>query len=61
MQTDKYGQHEVLHMASFVQRVVDEELVGHGAIKANPEWLVLAERASEVLVQLYQSIGNKTL
>lgn len=56
-QSDDYGRHEVLHMASFLHGAVVSELCEHRQIKANPEWKSLAEVASESLWKLYQAIG----
>lgn len=51
------GCHEALHMASFLASAVDQELREHPAIQRNPEWLRLAETATEALADLYQKIG----
>jgi hypothetical protein len=56
-QEDDYGRHEVLHMSAFLAKAVDEELLEHEQIKANPEWKALAEKASDALGELYQAIG----
>ncbi len=58
-QTDDYGRHEVLHMASFLMSAVETELVEHEAVRAEPEWLALAEAARKALFDLYQAIGLK--
>jgi hypothetical protein len=55
------GCHEALHMASFLASAVDQELREHPAIQANPEWLKLAETATEALADLYQKIGAQHL
>ncbi len=59
MQTDDYGRHEALHMASFLENAVEVELVQHDAVKAEPEWLKLAEAARKALADLYLAIGLK--
>lgn len=56
-QMDDYGRHEVLHMAAYFERAIDEELCDHEQIKSNPEWLALAEKACESLAELYQAIS----
>lgn len=61
MSPGSFGCHEVLHMASFLCASVDEQLCEHAAIKANPEWVALADRARDALLDLYQSIGAKHL
>lgn len=53
-----YGCHEALQMASVFAELVDRRLCGHQAIKLNPEWLALAEKAATALADLYQSIGS---
>ena len=55
------GCHEALHMASFLCHSVDSELCEHEAIKADPKWLALAQKAAGALMDLYQSIGAKHL
>jgi hypothetical protein len=60
-QTDDYGRHEVLHMASFLEGVVDEELLKHDVVRAEPEWLALAEAARKALADLYLAIGARHL
>lgn len=54
---DSYMIHEALHMASFFASAVDEELLGHPAIRANKDWKKLARNAAHSLMDLYQAIG----
>lgn len=61
MSPGSFGCHEALHMASFLCAAVDEQLCEHEAVKANPEWLAMAEVAREALMDLYQMIGAKHL
>lgn len=56
-QMDDYGRHEVLHMSLFLAQCVEEQLLDHAQIKANPHWHALAERANDALLTLYQAIG----
>jgi hypothetical protein len=56
-QMDDYGRHEVLHMSLFLAQCVEEQLIDHAQIKANPRWHELAERANDALLALYQAIG----
>lgn len=58
---DDYGQHEVLHMASFLSRAVASELCEHAQVQANPEWKALADSAAEFLWALYQAVGETHL
>ena len=53
--------HEALHMASFLMRSVDAELLEHPAIQENEEWSALAKQAHQALFDLYQSIGGASL
>ncbi|WP_375205349.1 hypothetical protein [Hyphococcus sp.] len=55
--TDPLLTHEALHMASFLMRSVDGELLEHPAIQENEEWSALAKKAHQALFDLYQSIG----
>ena len=57
---DKFGRHEALHMSSFFARVVEEELLNHPHIEANPAWHQLTEKACEALNELYQAIGAQS-
>ena len=59
--TDPFLTHEALHMASFLMRSVDAELLEHPAIQENKAWLALAEKAHEALFDLYRSIGGGSL
>ena len=59
--TDPLLTHEALHMASFLLRSVDAELLEHPAIQENEDWSTLAEKAHQALFVLYQSIGAESL
>lgn len=56
-QLDAYGRHEVLHMSLFLAQCIEEQLMDHEQVKGNSRWLVLAERANDALLTLYQAIG----
>jgi hypothetical protein len=56
-QMDDYGRHEVLHMSLFLAQCIEEQLVDHSQVQANPHWRELAERANDALLTLYQAIG----
>ncbi len=58
-QMDDYARHEALHMASFLENAVEVELVQHAVVRAEPEWLKLAETARKALGDLYLAIGLK--
>lgn len=55
------GFHEATHTASIVLDLLDQHLLRHPAITANPEWFRYASRASEALFNLYQSMGAAQL
>ena len=54
-----FGCHEVLHIASVLAELVDEQLRQHPAIALRADWLALAERACETLHSLYNAIGRE--
>ena len=56
-QMDAFGRHEVLHMSLFLAQCVEEQLLDHAQVKANPDWSRLAEAANDALLRLYQAIG----
>jgi hypothetical protein len=53
------GCHEALHMAHVLAEMVDERLCEHPAVRMDPEWKALADRAAEALHDLYQAIGAR--
>ena len=55
--TDPLLTHEALHMASFLMRSVDAELLEHPAIQENEDWSALVKQAHQALFDLYQFIG----
>lgn len=54
---DAFLTHEALHMACFLMKCVDTELLTHPTIKAELRWVKLAETAHQALFDLYQAIG----
>jgi len=56
-QIDDYGRHEVLHMAQFLSRAIEQELGEHAQVRANPAWKALADTAGQALWNLYQAVG----
>jgi hypothetical protein len=56
-----HGCHEALHVALMFAEIIDEYLVRHPAIKAEPEWAVQAETARRALFALYQAISRAHL
>lgn len=56
-----WGCHEALHMTSFLENAIREELCQHPAIQSNEEWRACAEIAANTLFQLYQAIGKEHL
>jgi len=57
--TDAFLTHEALHMACFLMKSVDAELLEHHAIKGNGDWYSLARTAHQALFDLYQAIGAR--
>jgi hypothetical protein len=56
-----FGCHEALHTTSIMAEMIGDRVCDHPSVAANPEWLALAERARDALMELYQSIGAKHL
>ncbi len=54
-----FGCHEAMHLASVFRDIVEQHLVDHPAIKANPEWSALADEAMSALFRLYQAIAEE--
>jgi hypothetical protein len=52
-----FGCHEALHMALVLSELVAERLGEHPAVRRDPAWKALADRASDALYDLYQAIG----
>ena len=52
------GCHEALHVTNFIARLIDNELLQHGAIIQNADWYRRARRAQDELAALYQQIGS---
>lgn len=61
MPPGSFGCHEVLHMTSFFASAIEAEIIDHPAIRDNEEWAMLAQKAQDALVDLYQKIGNAHL
>ena len=55
------GCHELLDRAALFARWVEQDVAGHPACVANPEWFALAEQAADALRQLYQKVGAEHL
>ncbi len=54
---DPLSTQEALHMASFLMRSVDAELMEHPAITEHADWLALVRTAHQALFDLYQALG----
>lgn len=54
-------EHEVMHAVSMCLAIINEHLCEHPVIKANPEWVKLAENAEDALCDLYNAIGQEHL
>lgn len=55
--SDKYTIHEAMHMALFLSESIDRALLENEYIKENGTLYTIAEKASELLYDLYQHIG----
>lgn len=55
---EPFARHEAQHMAEFLSRIVGTELCEHAMIKEHPDLLAAAEKARDILGDLYQAIGN---
>jgi hypothetical protein len=51
------GCHEALHTASVLLAMLEQHLMDHPAIAAQPAWYASASRAHRHLYELYQAIG----
>lgn len=58
---DDYHLHEALDRVALIERLVDNELGEHPAIKAHPEWAVRIDTVCAELARLYQAIGAERL
>ncbi len=58
-QPDAFSRHEALHMSLFLAEAVEQQLALHPFVLSNPDCKVLADRAVEVLNELYQAVGAK--
>lgn len=56
---DRYANHEALHTTYILMENVDRYLCEHSYIKDNADCRELAEKAAEILGDLYQLIGNQ--
>jgi pimeloyl-ACP methyl ester carboxylesterase len=56
-----YGCHEALHVALLAAESVDAWLINHPAIAARPDWLGLAQKACDTLLELYDAVALKHL
>ena len=52
-----FGCHEALHTSALLTNLVASRLMEHGAIMQNQDWYVLADKAHQALLDLYQAIG----
>lgn len=55
---DSYACHEALHMSLFLAEAVETQLVQHMWVETDPRAQKMAEKASEILNDLYQYIGS---
>lgn len=55
--SDKFSQHEAMHMASVLTEMVDAYLAEHPFIQEHIDLLEDANRAARLLAGIYQKIG----
>jgi hypothetical protein len=58
---DTYSEHEALDRTHCIQHMLEQLLLDHPVVQAEPEFLELATKAAEALADLYQAIGRKHL
>ncbi|MBU0799656.1 MAG: hypothetical protein KKA05_01505 [Alphaproteobacteria bacterium] len=56
---DSYSRHEALHMALFLAESVETQLVQNEWVETDAGAQKLADKAAELLNDLYQYIGSK--
>lgn len=59
MKLDKFHYHEALDRCDSVVNIIDMLLLHHPVIEHNKEFKLMVEKASEILSDLYQKIGEK--
>jgi hypothetical protein len=55
---DSYTRHEALHMALFLAESVETQLVQNEWVETDPKAQKMADKAAELLHDLYQYIGS---
>lgn len=58
-QPGTHGCHEALHATSIFATAVNDQLLSHAAIVANPAWFDMAKSALDSLFGLYHAIGSE--
>lgn len=58
---DIFHQHEALHMSLFLAESVERQLIENAFVASDHECMALANKANEILLDLYQLIGEKNL
>ncbi len=61
MHPNAFGRHEVLHTASIIAGLFDNEIFQHEALRDEPDLLAEAERLAEGLAAFYQACGARFL
>ncbi len=54
-----YGCHEALHTTSVLERMLNDHVLSHPSVQAEPEWVRLAQAAVEAVSRLYFAIADK--
>lgn len=56
-----FGCHELLDRTECIGDMIGRNIIEHPSCQMNPEWLKLAEEASDALGKLYQLVGEAHL
>lgn len=58
---DQFHAHEALDRSNMLVEIIDQQLLTHPYIKADPKKVALVEKATKALFKLYQQIGYEHL
>lgn len=61
MPQDDFTRHEALHMSLFLAESVETQLINNSFIQSDTDCVELAQKANELLLELYQKIGQQHL
>lgn len=61
MLQNDFTRHEALHMSLFLAESVEAQLINNSFIQSDTDCAKLAQKANELLLELYQKIGQQHL